>query len=171
MNCALYYDLFARDYYNVQIFALSCLLTCAGVALYSLGRRFRGKSTLVLRILYLNLRFGGIGFALAWPVMGAYTINARNTDYHQLLALHSSGKENVVAGLVTNFSPFGPRPHSHPKETFEVSGVPFAYPPDDSMTMLGFSRLRSQGGPLHDNLPVRISYIEDRIVKLEICNP
>lgn len=135
------------------------------------GGRLRGKNALVWRILYSNLRLGGIGFALAWAIMGAYAISARNADYDRLLALHSSGKENVVAGPVTNFSAFGPRPRSRAKETFEVNGVPFAYPPDNSMTMLGFGQLRSQGGPLHDNLSVRVGYIEGRIVKLEICNP
>ncbi len=167
----LYYDLFARDYYNAWVFTLSCLLSCVGIALYFLGGRFRGKNAIFSRILYLNLRVGGIGFALAWAVLGAHTISARNADYDRLLSLRSSGKENVVAGLVTNFSPFGPRPRGRPKETFEVNGVPFAYPPDDSMTVLGFSQLGSRGGPLHDNLSVRLSYIEDRIVKLEICNP
>jgi hypothetical protein len=170
MTCSLYYDLFARDYYNVWIFLLSSLLFLTGIALYIVGGRFSGKGSLVSSILYLNFRIGGIGFALAWAVLGIYFINKRNADYDRLFALRSSGQERVVEGVVTNFSPFGPRPHSRPKETFAVNDVTFAYPPDDSTVMLGFSQLRSKGGPLRDNVLVRVNYIEDRIVRLEICN-
>jgi hypothetical protein len=74
-------------------------------------------------------------------------------------------------GIVTNFSPFGSRPHSRPKETFAVNNVTFSYPPDDREIMLGFNQVRRMGGPLHDNLLVRMNYIEDMIVRLETCNP
>ena len=171
MNCALHYDLFARDDYNVWLVIVSFSLFLVGIALHLAGGRFSRNGFLVSRILRRIFRGGGIGFALAWAVMAVYVINARNADYDRLLALHSSGKESVVTGIVTNFSPFGPRPHGRPKETFEVEGVPFAYPPDNSTTMLGFSKLSGRGGPLRDNLSVRVSYIEDRIVRLEICNP
>jgi hypothetical protein len=46
-----------------------------------------------------------------------------------------------------------------------------AYPPDDPTVMLGFNQLRSKGGPLQDNVLVRLNYIEDWIVRLEICDP
>jgi hypothetical protein len=141
-----------------------------GMALYVVGGRFSRKGSLLSVILYLNFRIGGIGFALAAAVLGTYTIDRRNVDYDRLLALHSSGKESVIVGVITNFSPFGPRPHSRPKETFVINDVTFAYPPDNPTVMLGFNQLRSRGGPLHDNLLVRINYIEDRIVRLEICD-
>jgi hypothetical protein len=163
--------LFARDDYNLWVSILSFFLFLLGVAFYVVGGRFSGKSSLLSFIFYLNFRIGGIGFALAWAFAGVYIVHGRNVDFDRLLALHSSGQERMVEGVVTNFSPFGPRPHSRPKETFVLNNVTFAYPPDDSTTMLGFSQLRSRGGPLHDNVLVRINYIEDRIVKLEICDP
>jgi hypothetical protein len=153
------------------MFLLSFFFFLVGIALHVVGGRFSGRSSLVSSILYLNFRIGGIGFALAWAVAGFYTIDRRNVDYDRLLALHSSGQESVAAGIITNFSPFGPRPHSRPKETFVINDVTFAYPPDNPTVMLGFNQLRSSGGPLHDNVLVRINYIEDRIVRLEICSP
>src|SRR5450756_1003428 len=170
MTCSSYYDLFARDYYNVWIFLLSSFLFLVGIALHIVGGRFSGKGSLLSIILYLNFRIGGIGFALGWAVMGTYIINGRNADYDRLLAQRSSGQEHVIVGTITNFSPFGPRPHSRPKETFDVDNVTFAYPPDNPTVMLGYDQLTSKGGPLHDNLLVRINYIDDRIVRLEICD-
>jgi hypothetical protein len=168
MTCSLYYDLFAPDHYNVQVFFLSFFLFLAGIALYVVGARFPGKSSLLTIKSYF--RIGGIGFALAWALGGIYIISGRNADYDRLLALHSSGQERVIVGVITNFSSFGPRPHSRPKETFNVNDVTFAYPPDDPTVMLGFNQLRSKDGPLQDNVLVRINYIEDRIVRLEICD-
>jgi hypothetical protein len=171
MTCTLYYDLFAPTPYNLRMLLLSFVFLLVGITLYLVGGRFSGKKSLLSFILFLNFRIGGIGFALAWAVIGPYTIHSRNADYDRLLALQSLGEESVAVGTVGNFSPFGPRPHSRPKETFVVNGVSFAYPPDDPNTMLGFNQLRSQGGPLRDGLPVRVDYIGDRIVGLEICDP
>jgi hypothetical protein len=166
MTCSLYYDLFTRDYSNVWLFILFCFFSFVRIALCIVGGIIFENRPL----LRFNFRAGGIGVALTAAVLGIYIPYKRNADYDRLFALHSSGQESAVVGTVTNFSPLGPRPHSRHKETFDVNNVTFAYPPDDSELMLGFKQLRSVGGPLHENVLVRISYIEDSIVRLEICN-
>jgi len=54
----------------------------------------------------------------------------------------------------------------HAMESFTVSGVPFSY--SDYIPKAGFNQTSSHGGPIHEGLPVRIWYVGNEIVKLEI---
>jgi hypothetical protein len=51
-------------------------------------------------------------------------------------------------------------------ESFCVSGVCFRY--SDYVVTAGFNQTSSHGGPIRDGLPVRVTYIGNTIVKLEV---
>jgi len=52
-------------------------------------------------------------------------------------------------------------------ERFCVSGVCFAY--SDFVITSGFNNTSSHGGPIREGLPVRVTYVGDMIVKLEVA--
>ena len=74
-----------------------------------------------------------------------------------------TGRYNVVTGRVEHFHPMPIQGHS--EETFVVSGVRFSY--SDYEVTYCFNQSASHGGPIRDGLPVRISYIDNCILKLE----
>jgi hypothetical protein len=74
-----------------------------------------------------------------------------------------TGHYAVIEGHVTNFAPMT---RVLPMECFTVSSQRFCY--SDSEMKPGFNQTASHGGPIHDGLPVRISYSEDTILRLEI---
>lgn len=51
-------------------------------------------------------------------------------------------------------------------ESFNVNGVKFEY--SDYVITPGFNNAASKGGPIKEGLPVRISYIDGTILKLEV---
>ena len=53
-------------------------------------------------------------------------------------------------------------------ERFCVSGTCFEY--SDYVVTGGFNNTSSHGGPIRAGLPVRVSHVGDRIVKLEIAD-
>ena len=85
-------------------------------------------------------------------------------DYWNCSHALASGKASYVEGTVDNFVPM---PYGgHANETFTVKGVPFSY--SDGDVSAGFNNPSSHGGPIHQGLPVRIWYVGNEIVKLEI---
>jgi len=105
---------------------------------------------------------GGVvmSLGLVWCVLNA------------LGALHCSslkralaeGRVSVVEGTVDRFEPM---PYEgHRNERFSVNGVTFSY--SDYSQDPGFHQSMSHGGPIREGLPVRISYVDKTIVKLEV---
>jgi hypothetical protein len=79
----------------------------------------------------------------------------------------SAGKAQYVEGPVENFVPM---PYTgHAMESFTVKGVPFSY--SDYVVTSGFNNTASHGGPIRSGLYVRIWYLGNDILKLEIRNP
>jgi hypothetical protein len=62
---------------------------------------------------------------------------------------------------------FKPMPYAgHAEESFDVAGVPFRY--SDYQVSVGFNNTASHGGPIREGLPVRISFVGNTILRLEI---
>lgn len=84
-------------------------------------------------------------------------------DYWKCSHDLASGKASYVEGIVDNFVPESKYKYT---ESFSVRGVPFYY--SDDSAPAGFNTTIWHGGPIHQGLPVRIWYVGDEIVKLEI---
>lgn len=115
---------------------------------------FQGKARRVFGWRFLS-------FALLWSVVSFLSTYGL---YLSLKHAEESGRFRVVEGKVQNFHPM---PYGgHAMESFEVGGVQFSY--SDYVVTAGFNNTASHGGPIRQGLPVRVSYVGNSIVKLEI---
>lgn len=101
-------------------------------------------------------------FAVLW-VLGTFvsTYHGYRTAATEL----REGQYAVVEGPVTDFVPMPYTGHS--EESFVVGGHRFSY--SDYIVTSGFHNTASHGGPIHDGLYVRITYVGNTILKLEIA--
>jgi len=58
-------------------------------------------------------------------------------------------------------------PDGHPRESFTVEGKYFSY--SDYDVIAGFNNAASHGGPMRAGRRVRIDYVKDTIVRLEVA--
>ena len=101
-------------------------------------------------------------FAVTWTV-GSFV--ATYGEYNAAAtALRNRGYQ-VVEGRVTNFVPM---PFTgHAQESFVVDGVRFCY--SDYIVTSGFHNTASHGGPIHQGLYVRVTYLGNLILRLEVA--
>ncbi|MDF1641641.1 hypothetical protein [Thalassolituus oleivorans] len=103
-----------------------------------------------------------LSFAVLWTLLAGIGIGAQQSSVR---ADYIAGKFDVVEGVVENFDPM---PASgHKMESFTVGGVKFEY--SDFVVTPGFNNATSKGGPIQEGMPVKISYIGNIILKLEIA--
>ena len=114
-------------------------------------------------------RFYSAGFGIGiFFIVGVLSQMKENFD--GMAEAIRAGHVRVVEGKVENFHPM---PKSgHDAERFTVQGRSFAY--SDYSVTGGFNNTSSHGGPIKNELPVRITYIDGNvgrvIVKLEVGN-
>lgn len=109
-------------------------------------------------------RFAGyfmIGFACVWS---SVAFGGIFTEYLNLRSKYRQGQFSVVEGYVTNFRPMSYEGHKN--ECFSVRSETFCY--SDYTITAGFNNSASRGGPIREGLPVRLSYIGNTIVRLEV---
>ena len=101
-------------------------------------------------------------FAILWTLvsfLGTYV------QYMTATNALRAGRYSIVEGPVTHFVPM---PYSgHSEESFVVGGQKFSY--SDYIVTAGFHNTASHGGPIHEGLQVRVTYVGDVILKLEIA--
>jgi hypothetical protein len=103
-----------------------------------------------------------IGFACLWSVLTFATMLA---EYLNLSSDYRRGQFSVVEGLVTNFRPM---PYEgHREECFSVQSQAFCY--SDYEVTAGFNNSASHGGPIREGLPVRVFYVGNTIIRLEVA--
>jgi hypothetical protein len=102
------------------------------------------------------------GFAVVWTIVMSA---ASYREYRELSLALQSNRLLLVEGRVSNFRPM---PYmGHMLERFCVRGVCFAY--SNFVHTFGFHNATSHGGPIRDGLEVRISYVGNVIVRLEVA--
>jgi hypothetical protein len=108
--------------------------------------------------------YGMIGFACLWSgVMFSSTFG----EYVRVRSAYRRSQFKVVEGRVADFRPM---PYEgHQDECFSVQSQTFCY--SDYEVTAGFNNSASHGGPIRDGLPVRVSYVGNTIVRLEVSNP
>lgn len=109
-------------------------------------------------------RFAGyllIGFACLWSGL---VFSTTFSEYIGLRSAYRRFQLSVVEGRVTNFRPM---PYEgHQLECFSVQSYTFCY--SDYVVTAGFHNSASHGGPIREGLPVRVSFIGNTIVRLEV---
>jgi hypothetical protein len=101
------------------------------------------------------------GFAVLWTITSFLATSGQYMNLRQAL---ETGQASVVEGTVSQFTPMPAAGHS--KERFCVKDRCFEY--SDFIITGGFNNTSSHGGPIYEGLPVRVTYVGDTIVRLEI---
>lgn len=102
-----------------------------------------------------------IVFASFWTLIAAVSMYSSHTDF---LGAYKAAQYSVIEGTVEDFHPM---PYSgHAEECFRVENERFCY--SDYVIDPGFRQTASHGGPIREGLPVRITYYQGRILRLEI---
>lgn len=118
-----------------------------------------GKKGLIKRRRFFPYFY--LGFALIWTTCAYWGVYS---NYYDDLSAIEHGTNKVVEGTIENFHPM---PASgHDVESFTVGGKFFSFSGYGGTP--GFHHCQAFGGPLRQGLRVRISYVGDDIVKLEI---
>ena len=84
-------------------------------------------------------------------------------QYRSALSALYDGRAQVVEGSVDHFTP-GPE-NRRGYESFCVEGKCFRYREGDGA---GFNQTRPYGGPVKGGLHVRVTYLDDTIIRLEL---
>jgi len=101
------------------------------------------------------------GFAVVWTIVSFF---GTYRDYSFASKAMESDRALIAEGTVTNFKPMPVTGHS--MESFCVSGKCFEY--SDYVITAGFNNTSSHGGAIREGLQVRVTYIGNTILKLEI---
>ena len=103
-----------------------------------------------------------LSFALLWTLI---TFVSTYGQYSSLTKSVSNGGARIVEGVVTNFKPMPVTGHA--MEKFCVSDACFEY--SDYVIVGGFNNTASHGGPIREGLSVRVTYVGNSILKLEVA--
>jgi hypothetical protein len=102
-----------------------------------------------------------LAFAIIWTVT---TFVGTYRSYWVAVDALKTNAARVAEGVVTDFEPMPASGHA--MESFCVSGTCFQY--SDYVATAGFNNTSSHGGPIREGLPVRVTYLGDTILKLEV---
>ena len=100
-------------------------------------------------------------FGLSWMVV---SFALTNGEYLSLIRAFEAGDYKVVEGPVQNFRPMPFTPNG--KESFEVGGMRFEY--SNFELKAAHNTTTVHAGPAEDGLFVRVAYIGNKILRLEI---
>jgi hypothetical protein len=161
MTYVVVFDITNAGYKSLSFPAFGLIFVALGIFLVLFRRRIPRWSErgTVARLIF---PYGFLCFAIVWTLV---TFVSTYWDYR---AASSAGQDNsarVVEGVVTDFKPMPAAGHA--MESFCVSGVCFDY--SDYVVTAGFNQTSSHGGPIRDGLPVRVTYVGNTIVKLEVA--
>lgn len=101
------------------------------------------------------------GVACCWT---AAVVSSTYLKYRSLTRALQDGRVSVVEGPVDQFVPMAYTGHS--LERFSVAGITFAY--SDFVVTGGFNNTSSHGGPIRLGRYIRVTYVGEDIVRLEI---
>jgi hypothetical protein len=100
-------------------------------------------------------------FASLWSLL---SFSSMYSNYQHFRRAYQAGQYLVAEGAVEDFHPM---PYGgHQDECFSVQRVRFCY--SDYGPTPGFNNTSSHGGPIRAELPIRVSYVGNTILKLEI---
>jgi hypothetical protein len=77
-----------------------------------------------------------------------------------------NGSCRIVEGFVTEHTVSCPEPRNRESESFIVAGKRFFYA--DNIFVVGFNRTPRNGGKIKNDMNLKVFYLEDRIIRIEI---
>ena len=135
--------------------ASGLIFVLIGAAFIWAGRRWPSQKRMRIAGYFM------LGFASLWVL---FAFGLTFSEYRQCVDAYRSGKYTVVEGQVENFRPM---PYEgHQDECFTVRNERFCY--SDYGIQAGFNNSASHGGPIREDLPVRIAYYNGQILRLQI---
>jgi hypothetical protein len=134
------------------------VLVVLGIGLIWLSRKYRWQQ--------FGNKFSGYFLVLFSLIWLAATLGFPYSQYRGLEAAYRSGGYSMAEGEVKDFRPM---PYEgHADECFSVNSKRFCY--SDYEITAGFHHANSHGGPIKQGLPVRVFYIGDTIVRLDVAD-
>jgi hypothetical protein len=103
-----------------------------------------------------------LSFAVLWT---ATSFGSTFGDYRRAIRAMRENRVDFVQGTVSGFVPMPATGHS--MESFLVTGVEFKY--SDFVITAGFNNTASHGGPIREGLPVKIWYLGNEILRLDVA--
>jgi hypothetical protein len=153
------FDISQVGYKAFFIPAFGLLFVGIGILLFAVPNAipFRGPPAFEKPFKYFFL-----GFSILWTLSAFASIYS---GYHAATSARADNRAQVVEGLVHDFRPM---PYQgHVDEQFCVSDACFAY--SDYGVTPGFNNTASHGGPIREGLPVRVTYVGNTILRLEVA--
>lgn len=154
------FDVSNSSFQGVQLIFMSFSFACIGFYMYRNRLNTKGwwgrhpKAYTIFLVVFVT-------FSLTILILGG---GSSCYNYWSLQQRLKSGNYSVVEGVVEKFVPMPKQGHA--MESFCVKNTCFRY--SDFIVTGGFNNTSSHGGPIHEDLIVKISYIGDVIIKLEI---
>jgi hypothetical protein len=155
VNYEVIFDTREVNYIGWGLAATALIVILTGIVVVVARRQFDGRAGAVFTYLFVGL----VGL---WTVV-AWVSTVR--EYSSAIAALNDGRASVVQGRVSSYEPLPANRKG--VERFCVEGKCFYY--SDSDNTAGFSTTSSHGGPIALNLPVRVSFVGNTIVKLEVA--
>lgn len=151
------FDLASAGYKTWWFPTLGLLFVAVGLGLF----RYQGPARSARARRVVSVFF--IGFSCLWMVtsyVGTYL------EYRRLRTAYETGHYQVIEGIVEQFRYHTP---DQPKdESFSVNGVHFIY--DESQVTAAFNQTSGHGGPIREGLAVRVWYVGNAIIRLEVAD-
>jgi hypothetical protein len=160
MSYVTVFDVADAGYKSAGFPAFGLIFIVLGILLVVFRRRIPRWNTRS-RTARIIFPYGFLCFAALWTAVAFLTTYS---DYRQASQTRAANTANIVEGLVTNFVPMPVTGHA--MESFCVKAVCFNY--SDFAVTAGFNRTSSHGGPIREGLPVRVTYLGNTILKLEV---
>lgn len=156
-TCSTQFDLASSGYpyFAYPIVGLLILGLVAYVILVRPRQRSLNKATALPAIGLAGVVCSVIFFCFYLPIRSYI-------QYQSLTAEMSEAHVGWVSGQVDNYRPFKSQ-----AESFSVCGRPFSIRPGSLPS--GYKLIESTGSPIRQGLPVKIGYVGNSIVHLEIC--
>lgn len=142
--------------WQMPVFGLVFMAIASGLLVYEY--RFRvGVKRLRRKLAWLLA-----SLATSWTLLVSFVTYS---EYSRLSGALASGSASYVEGVVERFVPM---PYSgHAMESFEVAGKRFEY--SDYVVTAGFNHTASHGGPIRAGRTVKVWYVGDTIVRLQVA--
>lgn len=161
MNYVTVFNIADAGYKSWSFPAFGLIFIVIGILLVLFGERPNSNGGLVPRT-GKKFAYFFLIFAVIWTVI-AFISTYR--QYYTLINVMKEGRYRVVEGVVTHFVPMPYQGHSD--ERFCVKSVCFRY--SDYEETAGFNNTASHGGPIKPGLHVRVFYIGNDIIRLDVA--